>query len=579
MNKKKKLFLTWTIPTAVIITAGVITVPVLLVRDNKQNSTMNSSVDYQVNYWVNYGNQTPEIIKESIKLFNPSKFTAKYFYENCLEDNNFLNTYFSFENKGLTFNENNFSWISKEGVEYKIKSIKSDNINSENVEAYNFSLVIQKTYEGKQRQYETNVKISKSTFSSESEATNNFVSMSANRLNEYFESWDLRFIANENISEISEIKSPSDLTLQRKNYDFSINKKNDIYYIKSKDFKFDNKEINFSPVAVQESIVLSSNQAYDFTAKDTFNESNILFTFLKNEYSNNHLLYLPELTTEEANGLLPDTDGYINKQIQKLIFNPTSENSITTTDDFGNKVPSNVLSAIVTKVALTESVYTYIVTWTKVLSTSLSIIESAPELKMEVLPKDGVLLNWDQLNSNKDLIQPIIEPSSNLIYTIKNVSFASDDEFKTKAIVRVEISHPDQIETKEYETDITTGFRSKAYLEMETQINSLISSGKTISPTITTKATINEINEAVNVPTNNYSKLASMITINPPSGLSNVKYTIKTAWIDGNQLKLTLYISSINDVNNYWTLNGNYYVIEASMNLPSTLNNIVSIDS
>lgn len=579
MNKKKKLFLTWTIPAAIIIVAGAVTTPILLTRDHKQNITMNSSVDYQVNYWVNYGNQTPETIKESVASFNPSQFTAQYFYQNCLEDNNFLNTYFSFEGKTLTFNEENFSWISKDGVEYKIKSVKSDNINEENVEQYNFSLVVQKTYGGKQRQYETTVKIPKEDFATEPIAINNFVSMSAKKLNEYFLSWDLRFIAREGIEEISQIKLPSDLTLQRKNYDFSIKNKNDVFYVNSKEFKFDNKEINFSPVAIKDLIVISSDQAYSFTAKDTFNKSNMIFSFIKNEYKNNHLLYLPKLTQEEATGLQPGSEGYVDKQIQKLIFDPTNENSITTTDNFGNKVPSSSLTAIVAKVALTESTYTYIVTWTKVLSSTVSIIETAPELSVKILPKDGIILNWDQLNNNKDLIQPTTEPANGLIYTIKNVSFASKDQHKTKAIIKVEISHPDKIETKEYETTVLTGFRSKAYLEMDTQINSLISSGQSLSPSIATTATIKEINDAVNFPSDNYSKLESLLTITPASGLSNVKYTIKTAWIDGNQLKLTFYISSTNDLNNYWSLNGNYYVIVSSMNLPTALNNIVSIDS
>lgn len=603
LTKRKKVILAWMIPASALVVAGVITVPIIMKLDNDKNQIMNSAQDLDIsNYWIDYELYSDfDELKVAVKDLNPSNYSVDFFFKNCKKDSEFLNTYFSFENYGLEKVEGQPYWKNPDGVIYQILDISSSLKPNESDE-YVFSLTIEKSYGSFSKKYITEVNIPSSDFSSKEDSVKNFVARAAKNLNSIYNSWGMRFIVNpdKGIGEISQIKNPTDLQLQKNSSEINLsqNNENGSYKITSDDYKYldssediyNNQSISFIPPINDQGskLILSVDEAFKFTAKNVFDTSTPLFTFLKSQYESGHLLYLPELTPTEASGLEEGSEDYINRQIQKLIFDANSDIP-SSRDEFSNDIPSSTLTATIVKVYLSpkssessEDVYTYIVTWTNIMSASTSLIESAPELGMKVLYKDGQELVWNELEANKELITTIKEPSNNLIYEVESVSFDEDDTYKTKAKVTVKISHPELTQSRTYETTITTGFKSKAYAELDDQIKQLVGSGdsinvRNIAPTITTSSSRKDILNVVNDRSGNYSKLVALLTITPPSGLSNVKYTIDSTQVDGSKVQLMLKISSENDSSRYWTIGDVEQLIPVTFDLPAAA--LVSLET
>ncbi len=567
LSKKSKLILAWSVPTAIAVVTLAIATPIIVVDQNNKNKVFNNSKNFipiPFNEFLSDSEIEPS--------FNPSNYSVNYFLYGIASNEEHVQKVFSFEKDGLFF-ENGF-WKSSDNVVYTIRKVTSNlvEVNGQ----YNFNVYILKSFEGATKEYISNISIPSNAFATDEQSMQNFITNNAEEINNLFLTQINRFISNKKT--IDEIKSSQDLDIQSSdsNSIFVKDSKTNNFKANVNEFKYSlgNKPILLSVPIEQDGtkLILDAEEAYKINSDGTFDTSSSLYTFLKNQHDQGHLTYLPSLSDEESKGLSDDQK--IQKQIEKLIFDPSIA-QFYVEQSYGNKivrVPNSNYQAIVTKIELGSS-YTYIVTWSNLFAVTSSIIDSAPELMMKVLQKDNELLTWNQLEqkSNFKYIQPKENPQNGLIYNVTNVSFK--DEYKTIADVTVEVTHSDLPAIKQYSTTISSGFKSKAYADLEVQINNLLGQNNDITAikpfvSISSNSSANDVYNSIY----NYSELKSKLLITPPLGISNIEYTIVSTYLENSTLYIRMYLSSVNDVSNYWTKNGSIQYVEVSLNniVPST---------
>ncbi|MBR2055497.1 MAG: hypothetical protein IJ970_00380, partial [Mycoplasmataceae bacterium] len=260
--------------------------------------------------------------------------------------------------------------------------------------------------------------------------------------------------------------------------------------------------------------------------------------------------------------------------IKNLIFNPDIYSYHL--DTWGNKVPNHNFQSIVLKLELNNE-YVYLVVWSNLLRITSSLIESAPEIEPKLLKdsKGNTLLYSDLINEKSYIFNNGIKSNINfkidldqnnvLQYDVINVEFANEDIWKKNAIVTIQISHPSISTKKQYQLVLNSGFKSLAYFQLENQIKQLtnLNDLSKIDLIIEKKEQSNQVIK------DNISELDVLETLlNIKSKLTNAKYKIDWAQINnGNVLNLGIKISSINDLENYWTYNGVVQIFEASLKL------------
>ena len=561
LSKKTKTILAWTIPSAVLIAGATISVPFVVINENNKYDTLNKAQDFTPLSFNQISSD--ENLNNSV---NPSNYDIKYFvYKICLS-NELINNVFSFAKEGLVNIGNGWKDTSNDVV-YRIVNV---NI-LENEEGfvvqdnnYVFTLEIKKEYKNSSRTYTKEITIPTSSFASVENSKKNFVTNASKSLNSLLMSQDIKFFVEDaEIQSIDRIDNSNDLNIKTSGSLATsfrkIDANNQVKYL-SNNSEFEyllGDKVSFSTPINENGtkLVINSEDAYKFNSNGEFDTTTQLFTFLKSQQAAGHLTYLPELSKEETRTL--SKADQIDKQIQKLIFDP--ENTTYVVKD-GKKIPPANYQAVVTKVELGEDAYTYLVAWSNIFTVSGSIVDNASELELKVNPHpDGTQLTWEELQqpANFSYISTIQKPQNNLIYKIKEVSF--NDTYKTNAIVKVEISSEalgPQI-TKTYETQISTGFKSEAYVSLEKQINQKLSSASDLSPlkpTVTKKDGVTDQDLYNNV--YNLKALSENLNIEPPQGLDQALYTItNTRLNDNNQITIWFKISSVNDPERYWTYN------------------------
>lgn len=566
MTKKKKLILAWAILGAAIIAAAAIVSPIIISKENQKFKIINGAPNINPKPFYQF---TPEYAGNI--TFNPSNYDVRFFVYN-IGQSDYLNEVFEFEGLIAVKNDQDITieWKDKDNVVYKINKIECTNIDADNPTNYNFILFISKTYNDKTINYEKNISISSDKFASTENSKANFVTSSSKELFEIFSSQYLSFVLNpdyaSNITSVSQIDSPDKINLVSSNSsNISFVKSGNNYILKSSAFTYLDDQIVISNPISSGSGVWEVNDIFDTSTGLMKDDDNPLYSFLNEQYNNGHLTFLPELTDEEING--KNDEEQLKLKIQKLIYD-SSNSDIPYSFVNGNKIPLATYQAVLVKVELQNNPdsYTYLISWSKLFVTSASLVLGAPEIKMQVVYNtNNEMLTWNQLQNQQNwkFIVPVEQPQNNLVYTIKSVQITGDS--KNEAIVTVEISHPDVTTRKTYTTTITSGFKSQAYEEMESQINNLIGNNGTstsfnlnaIAPESITIKSNNNVNQVINN-INNFNSLMDYLDVSSPTGLTNVKYTIVDARLnntDGtNQFTFTFKISPESDPENYWKL-------------------------
>ncbi len=592
LSKRKKTVLAWAIPTAIVVTAAVVVTPIIVFNENNKWDVLTSAPEMEVlpfNELSNYSSDDNNDNSETTYVnplarasLNPSNFDINYFVYKICSNPKTLNEAFGFLD--LEKNSETGFYETYSNLVYKVASanIQMDENNKFLVidNSYVFDVQVEISYKGKSRTYsQQNISIPVSAFSDDATSRDSFLIQSAQEINNLLSGQSLTFaLANDSISSIGQITDPSDLKINASTNSAlaqSFVKKGtgaDTYY-QSTDSSLiylpGNSDQNIIELTTPISdgstrLVLESSQAYSFNDDSTFDTSSDLFTFLKSAYQSNNLVYLPELTAEESSDLSDDQK--IDRQIQKLIFDSNSQVP-SELDANGNKVPSSSYQAIVVKVQFGDS-FTYLVSWSNIFTLDeQQIVDSAPELPMKILASQSGALSWEQITKpeNYGFIVTSGQANANLTYKATNVKFDSSDTYKTTAIVTVTVSSlANPSISKTYETKITTGFNSAAYITLDSQIQSLIGTSQDLS-SIAPKVKVKTTNEEVYKNLYDYQNLEQQLTIEAPEGLSNVKYTIASARMDGNTMILAFKISSSNDTNNYWTLNNQVQTVSVAL--------------
>lgn len=551
MTKKKKIILYWLLPISALTISIVSTTSFILVKNNLNNEILKTSLNIK-----------PKInndLENSNLRFNPTKFDVNFFVNKISLSNDFSKI-FSFNQ--TTWDEKQLGWKNKEGIIYKVKKINSYKEDIEN-NSFIFDVLIEKQYKNNYLEYNEKILISKTLFANSSDSQKEFLSIVSKKINQLFANEDLQFKLKSN----ENIETNKDLELSIKesknnDYYFETNhlSENEIKYVfKNDDFNYLGLDyVSILPVVKwnEKKLILNSNEAF-FYENNVFNTNNDLYSFL-----NSNSEKLPTWTQQD------------NNSIKNLIFNPDIYSYHL--DTWGNKVPNHNFQSIVLKLELNNE-YVYLVVWSNLLRITSSLIESAPEIEPKLLKdsKGNTLLYSDLINEKSYIFNNGIKSNINfkidldqnnvLQYDVINVEFANEDIWKKNAIVTIQISHPSISTKKQYQLVLNSGFKSLAYFQLENQIKQLtnLNDLSKIDLIIEKKEQSNQVIK------DNISELDVLETLlNIKSKLTNAKYKIDWAQINnGNVLNLGIKISSINDLENYWTYNGVVQIFEVSLKL------------
>ena len=551
MTKKKKIILYWLLPISALTISIVSTTSFILVKNNLNNKILKTSLNIK-----------PTInndLENSNLRFNPTKFDVNFFVNKISLSNDFSKI-FSFNQ--TTWDEKQLGWKNKEGIIYKVKKINSYKEDAEN-NSFIFDVLIEKQYKNNYLEYNEKILISETLFANSSDSQKEFLSIVSKKINQLFANEDLQFKLKSN----KNIETNKDLELSIKesknnDYYFETNhlSENEIKYVfKNDEFNYLGLDyVSILPVVKwnEKKLILNSNEAF-FYENNVFNTNNDLYSFL-----NSNSEKLPTWIQQD------------NNSIKNLIFNPDIYSYHL--DTWGNKVPNHNFQSIVLKLELNNE-YVYLVVWSNLLRITSSLIESAPEIKPKLLKdsKGNTLLYSDLINEKSYVFNNGIKSNINfkidldqnnvLQYDVINVEFANEDIWKKNAIVTIQISHPSISTKKQYQLVLNSGFKSLAYFQLENQIKQLtnLNDLSKIDLIIEKKEQSNQVIK------DNVSKLDVLETLlNIKSKLSNAKYKIDWAQINnGNVLNLGIKISSINDLENYWTYNGVVQIFEVSLKL------------
>lgn len=588
LTKKKKFLLKWVAPASFLVLGVSIAAPIVVISQQNNERLVKESKNIVPNSF----NTLNDAYLNSLR-YNPKDYDIRFFSEQII--NSYLkNEVFAFNFEGFSKIETNLKngtknvyWKDSNGVCYYIDQAKVvlgennsylEKVNSQGQLSYVFNLSI---YKYKERaieiKYQEEILIPKNYFVDSNKSRNNFLAKSAKYLNEIFINKEdiLTFRADNKFTSIEELNSTNDVRLVERrdvdNYIKQYEKPNkDTYYsLEWDDFIYISDFVTFFvPFSNgSQKLIWNSSDAYSFDLNKNFNKNSQLFTFLKNAYSLGNLSYLPELSEEEGKGLSEDEK--IDRRIQKLIFNP--EIQPFTFDSQGNKIPI-FNQAILVEMELTSNATTYIVVWEDLFTISDFVVSSALELEFKANMKNGKSLSWEEImqTSNFGFLTPVQNPKNGLIYEVINVSFENEDTYKTKPIVKVRISHPKLNITKEYQTTIVSGFQSLAYKTLDNEISNILNGASDLSNLLnaTTAGFKSDVTiEQVRQNVTNYEQLETLLNITI-SGLTNVKYTINQARIDGTKLFISFTISSINDPTNFWKYNNVVQSFSKTINLP-----------
>ena len=551
MTKKKKIILYWLLPISALTISIVSTTSFILVKNNLNNEILKTSLNIK-----------PKInndLENSNLRFNPTKFDVNFFVNKISLSNDFSKI-FSFNQ--TTWDEKQLGWKNKEGIIYKVKKINSYKEDTEN-NSFIFDVLIEKQYKNNYLEYNEKILISKTLFANSSNSQKEFLSIVSKKINQLFANEDLQFKLKSN----ENIETNKDLELSIKesknnDYYFETNhlSENEIKYVfKNDDFNYLGLDyVSILPVVKwnEKKLILNSNEAF-FYENNVFNTNNDLYSFL-----NSNSEKLPTWIQQD------------NNSIKNLIFNPDIYSYHL--DTWGNKVPNHNFQSIVLKLELNNE-YVYLVVWSNLLRITSSLIESAPEIEPKLLKdsKGNTLLYSDLINEKSYIFNNGIKSNINfkidldqnnvLQYDVINVEFANEDIWKKNAIVTIQISHPSISTKKQYQLVLNSGFKSLAYFQLENQIKQLtnLNDLSKIDLIIEKKEQSNQVIK------DNVSELDILETLlNIKSKLTNAKYKIDWAQINnGNVLNLGIKISSINDLENYWTYNGVVQIFEVSLKL------------
>lgn len=551
MTKKKKIILYWLLPISALTISIVSTTSFILVKNNLNNEILKTSLNIK-----------PKInndLENSNLRFNPTKFDVNFFVNKISLSNDFSKI-FSFNQ--TTWDEKQLGWKNKEGIIYKVKKINSYKEDIEN-NSFIFDVLIEKQYKNNYLEYNEKILISKTLFANSSDSQKEFLSIVSKKINQLFANEDLQFKLKSN----ENIETNKDLELSIKesknnDYYFETNhlSENEIKYVfKNDDFNYLGLDyVSILPVVKwnEKKLILNSNEAF-FYENNVFNTNNDLYSFL-----NSNSEKLPTWIQQD------------NNSIKNLIFNPDIYSYHL--DTWGNKVPNHNFQSIVLKLELNNE-YVYLVVWSNLLRITSSLIESAPEIEPKLLKdsKGNTLLYSDLINEKSYIFNNGIKSNINfkidldqnnvLQYDVINVEFANEDIWKKNAIVTIQISHPSISTKKQYQLVLNSGFKSLAYFQLENQIKQLtnLNDLSKIDLIIEKKEQSNQVIK------DNISELDVLETLlNIKSKLTNAKYKIDWAQINnGNVLNLGIKISSINDLENYWTYNGVVQIFEVSLKL------------
>ncbi|MBR4025430.1 MAG: hypothetical protein IKJ03_00565 [Mycoplasmataceae bacterium] len=551
MTKKKKIILYWLLPISALTISIVSTTSFILVKNNLNNKILKTSLNIK-----------PKInndLENSNLRFNPTKFDVNFFVNKISLSNDFSKI-FSFNQ--TTWDEKQMGWKNKEGIIYKVKKINSYKEDIEN-NSFIFDVLIEKQYKNNYLEYNEKILISKTLFANSSDSQKEFLSIVSKKINQLFANEDLQFKLKSN----ENIETNKDLELSIKesknnDYYFETNhfSENEIKYVfKNDDFNYLGLDyVSILPIVKwnEKKLILNSNEAF-FYENNVFNTNNDLYSFL-----NSNSEKLPTWIQQD------------NNSIKNLIFNPDIYSYHL--DTWGNKVPNHNFQSIVLKLELNNE-YVYLVVWSNLLRITSSLIESAPEIEPKLLKdsKGNTLLYSDLINEKSYIFNNGIKSNINfkidldqnnvLQYDVINVEFANEDIWKKNAIVTIQISHPSISTKKQYQLVLNSGFKSLAYFQLENQIKQLtnLNDLSKIDLIIEKKEQSNQVIK------DNISELDVLETLlNIKSKLTNAKYKIDWAQINnGNVLNLGIKISSINDLENYWTYNGVVQIFEVSLKL------------
>lgn len=551
MTKKKKIILYWLLPISALTISIVSTTSFILVKNNLNNKILKTSLNIK-----------PTInndLENSNLRFNPTKFDVNFFVNKISLSNDFSKI-FSFNQ--TTWDEKQLGWKNKEGIIYKVKKINSYKEDAEN-NSFIFDVLIEKQYKNNYLEYNEKILISKTLFANSSDSQKEFLSIVSKKINQLFANEDLQFKLKSN----KNIETNKDLELHIKesknnDYYFETNhlSENEIKYVfKNDDFNYLGLDyVSILPVVKwnEKKLILNSNEAFSYE-NNVFNTNNDLYSFL-----NSNSEKLPTWIQQD------------NNSIKNLIFNPDIYSYHL--DTWGNKVPNHNFQSIVLKLELNNE-YVYLVVWSNLLRITSSLIESAPEIKPKLLKdsKGNTLLYSDLINEKSYIFNNGIKSNINfkidldqnnvLQYDVINVEFANEDIWKKNAIVTIQISHPSISTKKQYQLVLNSGFKSLAYFQLENQIKQLtnLNDLSKIDLIIEKKEQSNQVIK------DSVSELDVLETLlNIKSKLTNAKYKIDWAQINnGNVLNLGIKISSINDLENYWTYNGVVQIFEVSLKL------------
>ena len=580
LTKKKKFLLKWAAPASFLVLGIALATPIVVVSQQNNEKLVKSSE-----------NIVPSFLSDESKLnslkYNPKKYDLNFFNEKIINDPFLRNEVFVFNGANFIVEEKKAYWKDSNGVCYYVD--KATILDANTIE-----LNIYKYKKGAiQIKYSEKISIPANYFVNEEQSLKNFLASSAKKLNEIFaDKEEILTLKAEGFTNIEELTNANEIKLVENNenadnYIKSYHKpNNDTYYALEWDDFFYNSFVNFSiPFSSgSQKLVWNSTDIFDQTTGE-FNKNSTLFRLFKEVIYRGGWISesnLPELTDEEKEGLTTE-DQIIDRQIQKLIFNPEIQPYATVKN--GNKINKIPIlnQAVLVEVNLKNQT-TYIVVWTNLFPVSDFIIEEATELKFKANMKDGKLLTSDQIQdkNNWGYIVPIEKPKNGLVYEITKISFAENDTYKVNPIVDIKISHPRLQVTKAYQTTIISGFQSNAYQELDSKITAILNNNSSTTANQPLKPLLDQTNitfktnvtaEQVRQNITNYESLATLLNISI-TGLenANAKYTIDQAIIDGTKIFIQFKISSINDPNNFWKYNNVVQTISKTIELPTASN-------
>ncbi len=563
MTKKSKLILGWSIPTLTVAVASSVALTTIILLDSKKREILNSSKNYPL---IPFNQMSQEAQKNLI--FNPKDYDFDFFWQNICQTS-LVNSVFEFKDQGFKYDKTENVWKSPQGVAYSIDSIVNNGSNTDN---YNFVVKVKKTYNGVSSiPYTQTITIPKASFATPENSKQNFASHSAKIINNLFLNNNLQVISTKEVAaNISDFNSPSDVNIKTNNFvnNSQINSQlaasffkddNNLYITNNEAFKY-NLDVH-SSFSIPLSGNIWSSSEYKIDSKGIIADDSQIYSFLSSQYLTGNLTYLPELNESTYNEKLESKESNnndnseitpeIKKRIQKLIFDPAY---IPFEYKNNQKVPLNNLQAIAIKVQLDDK-FTWLITWTNLLSISPNLVLNANELEMVPTLKNNQELTYEEIQNPLNYIyfEPTTQPSNGLIYEVVNVSFAPEDTYKMNANLTIKVSHPEIETTKEYTISISKGFQSKAYVDLYNQINAATNNFTnldSIKPTITSKNNASKKDFLENYTNKNW--LQENLNFVSPGALTNAVYSINWATLsnDSSKILFSFSIASTNDPNN-----------------------------